>query len=196
MSKVCTKCGEEKSLDEYHINRNSKSSGLIAQCKECKNAAVRAYNKRTNYASSKKYCNTDRGREARRRINKTYRESEHGKAHNRSIKTESVEQFLKYKLANLKARGKWVIGIDVKYLLGLYNNQSGRCSISLVPMTHQYYDLRCISIDRIDSSKGYVNNNVQLVCRAINLGKQDLPNQAMIEFISEVVSYGQNLING
>tara|TARA_R100001244_G_scaffold25113_2_gene25475 strand:+ start:122114 stop:122680 length:567 start_codon:yes stop_codon:yes gene_type:complete len=187
--KNCSKCEKEKPLNDFHKNRSAKD-GHLSQCKVCRCAKVAAYHKKTNYAANKKYLSSDRGCEIHNRINKSYYRSEHGKNHNRKIKTMSVEQFLKYKLSHVKARKKWETNIDLKYLLQLYEKQCGKCNISMVPMTHSYYDLKCISIDRIDSSKGYIKNNVQLVCRAINLGKQNFSNQDMKSFICEVVENG------
>lgn len=38
-------------------------------------------------------------------------------------------------------------------------------------MAHRFDDLRSVSIDRKDSSLGYTESNVQLVCRWVNLAK-------------------------
>lgn len=39
------------------------------------------------------------------------------------------------------------------------------------------------SVDRIDSDKSYEINNIQLVCKAINLAKSDHTTQEIEEFI-------------
>lgn len=54
--KVCTKCGLEKSIDDFHVRRRS-HDGRMAQCKDCVNARIRA-----NYASDpqKKIAKTRR----------------------------------------------------------------------------------------------------------------------------------------
>jgi len=46
-----------------------------------------------------------------------------------------------------------------------------------------------LSIDRIDSSKGYVEGNIQLVCRAVNYAKHALSQQEFIELCKEVVAF-------
>ncbi len=43
------------------------------------------------------------------------------------------------------------------------------------------------SIDRIDSSKGYVRGNVQIVCNWYNLAKHELPETEMLAFCRAVV---------
>jgi hypothetical protein len=44
------------------------------------------------------------------------------------------------------------------------------------------------SIDRIDSNQGYVPGNVQFICRFINMGKQDLTDSQVREFLADVVA--------
>lgn len=69
--------------------------------------------------------------------------------------------------------------LKVEDILEIYNKQNGLCAISKVPLT-------CIkipkttkvhtnlSIDRIDSNKGYELDNIQLVCAIINTMKLNL----------------------
>lgn len=42
-SKICSKCGVEKNMCEFHINNFGKS-GYHSQCKKCKNNYKKAYN--------------------------------------------------------------------------------------------------------------------------------------------------------
>lgn len=53
-------------------------------------------------------------------------------------------------------------------------------------MTHKLRDLFAASIDRIDSAKGYVAGNVQLVCKAINLAKSAHSNDEILDFVTAV----------
>jgi hypothetical protein len=64
----------------------------------------------------------------------------------------------------------------------VFNKQCGLCFYSKIPLlTHnldsEYTKLRnnleCISLDRIDSSKGYYRDNVVLCCVPMNLAKSD-----------------------
>lgn len=47
--------------------------------------------------------------------------------------------------------------------------------------------LKRASLDRIDSSKGYIKGNVEFVCYAINLAKNSFTRDEMKEFLKEVV---------
>jgi hypothetical protein len=158
---------------------------LSGQCKSCRRATVSAYHKRTNYAANKRYLSKN-GKAIHNRINRVYYGSEDGKSVNRAIKIRTIEQFLKYKLANIKARAEWPIDIDIQFLTELYQSQDGRCKLSGIKLTHTYNSLRSISIDRIDSSVGYTRDNVQLICRALNLAKQKFSNADMIDFVNEL----------
>jgi hypothetical protein len=61
--------------------------------------------------------------------------------------------------------------IDLPYLLELLKLQNYKCAVTGISLTHQNGDLRAISIDRIDSSKGHIKGNIQLVCQFYNMGK-------------------------
>lgn len=92
--------------------------------------------------------------------------------------------------------------LDEIYLENLWASQNGRCAYTRRPMTlptvphnsgrnftfpkgiNMAY---AASLDRIDSSQGYVAGNVQFVCRFINLGKQGLSDEQVREFVEDVV---------
>ena len=84
--------------------------------------------------------------------------------------------------------------IDLEYLKELWENQHGKCAYTgiqmILPKTlseyHKLHSIKKISLDRIDSSNGYIKGNVHFVCQAINLAKRDLPHLDMIHFIEEI----------
>lgn len=67
------------------------------------------------------------------------------------------------------------VSVTYEYLITLYHEQDGRCALSNLDMSHNFNDPRSISIDRIDSGKGYEVGNVQLVCQAFNWMKNNMP---------------------
>jgi len=77
------------------------------------------------------------------------------------------------------------VDIDYEYMLSIYEKQGGKCVLSDLPMSHQYHDLYSMSIDRINSSLGYIKGNVQLVCKGINLMKNNDTNEAVSEFFDQ-----------
>lgn len=107
------------------------------------------------------------------------------KMHQINYNSKSVRHFL-MRLLNKKSRGRH---LDIDYVLGIYDAQKGRCALSGVEMTHIAGHGRVptnISIDRIDSSKGYVKGNIQLVCCAVNVAKSNWPQQDFIEMCKRV----------
>ena len=62
-------------------------------------------------------------------------------------------------------------------VLEIYKNQKGLCALTGREMTHIQGEGRIrtnISIDRIDSNRGYLKENIQLVCADVNKAKQEL----------------------
>jgi uncharacterized protein YeeX (DUF496 family) len=76
--------------------------------------------------------------------------------------------------------------IDLDYVCELWDLQKGKCEVSGIPMTHKFNDLKAVSIDRIDSEKGHVRGNVQLVCQFVNYAKRHHSNEAIRAIIGEM----------
>lgn len=104
----------------------------------------------------------------------------------RSIKANPF----KYYLRNCKRRFRYNINIDLQYLENLWNEQKGLCVYTNIPLklnTHlkRVKDYRyTASLDRIDSTKGYIKGNVQFVSACINYMKNNLTHDQTIEFIN------------
>jgi hypothetical protein len=74
--------------------------------------------------------------------------------------------------------------ITYEFLQEMYDQQEGRCAVTGIQMTHKRGDrgeYRNVSIDRMDSDKGYEPDNVRLVCKAVNLMKHEME-QSELEF--------------
>lgn len=70
---------------------------------------------------------------------------------------------------------RFIVSITPEYLYNMAINQNLRCAILNVPLSFDRGMPHKISIDRIDSSIGYIPGNVQLVCLAANYMKSDYP---------------------
>jgi hypothetical protein len=84
------------------------------------------------------------------------------------------------------------INIDKEYLWNLFQKQNGKCKLSGLEITLPTYwndKFYTASVDRIDSSKGYIDGNVQWVHKHINLMKNTFDNDY---FIKMCKSIGQN----
>ena len=76
--------------------------------------------------------------------------------------------------------------IDTDYACEVYTKQSGKCALSGIEMTWKVKDLCAISLDRIDSSHGYVKGNIQLVCGWVNLAKGNHSNEDLIACLRNI----------
>lgn len=68
--------------------------------------------------------------------------------------------------------------LNLDYLWQLYISQLGKCKLSGLPIS--FDDKQTASLDRIDSSNGYISGNVQWVHKDINLMKWDLQDNQLL----------------
>lgn len=75
--------------------------------------------------------------------------------------------------------------LTIDYVWNLFVEQNRRCAITNLPLQFGSYTIKketTASLDRIDSSKGYIKGNVQWVHKTINKMKQDIPLNKFKEF--------------
>ena len=74
--------------------------------------------------------------------------------------------------------------LDIEFLTELYNNQNGICAYSGRKMVFDINSQERLSLDRKDSSKGYIKTNVVWCCWTANNIKQDLTMEDLKKWIS------------
>jgi len=93
--------------------------------------------------------------------------------------------------ANAKIRG-WKFKVSKEYLWELFLKQNKKCALTGMDLTFSKkvndYDGNA-SLDRIDSSLGYIEGNLQWVDKRINNMKQAYSEKEFIELCRRVVSY-------
>lgn len=72
---------------------------------------------------------------------------------------------------------RWQLSIE--FLNSLWTKQAGRCALSGVELNNAY-GTETVSIDRIDNDRGYEEDNVQLIHKALNLMKRDMPDDEFV----------------
>ncbi len=82
---------------------------------------------------------------------------------------------------------KMECNIDVPYIMNLFQEQGGRCFYSDATLTIS--GSSSVSIDRIDSKKGYTKGNIVLCTAAINKMKNDYSMEAFIDVCQRVGKY-------
>ena len=77
--------------------------------------------------------------------------------------------------------------ITIEDIWNLYEDQEGLCALSGVPIKWADRGLTAtVSIDRIDSSEGYVLENVQLVHKDVNFMKQQFDQEYFINMCKAI----------
>lgn len=169
--KKCNKCGLKKPLNEFHkYSRNR--DGLSHQCKTC----VRAYQakwRQKNPELVKTYY--------ARYVNKTYYNTLEGRA--------------TYLLKRAKIRAKekgWEFDLTRDWVL--QRLKKGVCEVTGLPfdLSKQDESLRhnpfAPSLDRIDPSRGYTKDNVQVVIWAYNAAKNEFGEYVLRAIAEALVS--------
>ncbi len=161
--KKCISCGEVKTLDAFHRSKDSRQR----KCKLCVSHWHREYNSRPEIKAAKA--------PRVRAYNKVYRANnlEKSRSDYKIWRVKNPVQSLGKSLRRALRRRPTENHVTVKELVSMFNDQAGRCALSDVKMTWGLgaYFPTSISIDRIDSSKGYTKDNVRLLCYAVNAFK-------------------------
>lgn len=203
--KKCTSCDQFKTLNDYHKMKNGKY-GRHNHCKQCRSNKTKSlkykrlsndvlvlcpkcqqklpssnfYSDKTSSNGLQTYCKTCSKK-------------------NRDNWTCNFEGFISLTygtlIQNAKKR-KLVVDLTKQDIIDLYHKQNGKCALSgrdmiIYHIENMSTDLsnHAMSIDRIDSSRGYTLNNVQLVCNMVNKMKWDLKQEDFLYFCGKFVEY-------
>lgn len=94
-----------------------------------------------------------------------------------------------------KSKIKSEFNITIEEAWEIFQKQNSKCALSGVPIylpkTGKEYheDLKTASLDRIDSSKGYIKGNVQWLHKDINRLKSDFPEYEFLRLCKLIVEY-------
>lgn len=99
-------------------------------------------------------------------------------------------------LCDIKCRSKkrgYEFDIDIDYIEELLIQQKFRCALSGISIQVEFVGKSCkdgiiASLDRIDSTKGYIRGNVQWVHKDINWMKQEFAQERFIELCKAVAN--------
>jgi hypothetical protein len=101
----------------------------------------------------------------------------HSKNTRKKVKeTQTIRQYIAKKIWQSRKtciRKKLKHEIDEEIILNMYSIQKGLCFYSKIPMSYSVGDRFALSIDRLDSQKGYELKNVVLCCEVVNRMKLD-----------------------
>lgn len=83
-------------------------------------------------------------------------------------------------------RRKIEFNISKEFIMNLLDKQNNTCVLSGLDI---HLSNRTASLDRIDSSKGYTEDNVQWVHKIVNFMKQKMSNQELIDMCKRIVLF-------
>lgn len=109
-------------------------------------------------------------------------------------KTDEFTPF-KYQLKKIKNSGRKECFVTLQDLKEVWEKQQGKCvytNITLILPKHSdtfssIKDFYKASVDRIDSKKPYIKENIQFVSQSINMAKHVMSDSDMKDFISEII---------
>lgn len=165
----CNKCKKWRPKSKFNIDTTSLHQNRGGVCSECKD------------------CQRERYYKQRQRL------------------FEDDELALRYKLQQAlkgtRRRSKeknMYTDLTLDYLMYLWEKQKGKCALSGIDMTYEFYKGRVntnVSVDRIDSTKGYTKDNVWLVTMAANQMKNDLSMDDFLTLCKNILYKHEELHN-
>lgn len=102
--------------------------------------------------------------------------------------TSSLENFLNSKIRESLQRKHLENELTLELLMDIYNKQNGKCFYSgrELQITRRNLSIDSLSIDRIDSSRGYVKDNVVLCSSVANFMKQNYNLNVFLEVCKQI----------
>lgn len=94
--------------------------------------------------------------------------------------------------ARQRARDKHLdFNIDIDFIQSLWESQDGKCSLTGKQMTYRgnknsQESFDSFSIDRIDSSKGYTKDNIQLIRWGVNSIKSNMEMNVFLGLVEDL----------
>lgn len=154
--KTCTKCGEEKELDEFY-KRNDRPCGLQSHCKKCQSGYANRWNK-TNRARTRKSLKHYRDR------NRAYYNAVSRRWCTRNpaqVSLNSARQRARLQKVRFTLTRSW---IDARIKKG--------CALTGLPFDYEYRSGKqrpfMPSIDRIHAGGPYMQRNCRVVMLCVN----------------------------
>lgn len=209
--KECRLCGETKPLDDFNKSVCGKF-GYANECVKCRKEARKQLNF-PRISEGNKLCNKCNTIKDIKEFNSDSKNTDGLRSTCKTCSIECVnnygstfEGFIKLLFKDLISNAKKrdiLVQITIDDIKSQYNNQIGLCAMTRLKMTWIKHPNESethinnkfnISVDRIDSNKGYTKDNIQLVCAAVNIIKNKLPLDKFIE-ICKKISKNKNLIN-
>jgi hypothetical protein len=194
--RICRECGISET--------EAKFAGMGNICEFCNKEYMKKYrqdNKEKIYSQIQKW--KDENRDEYRESCRKYYNTPDGKSKHIARVEKTYRTWLSHLLSAIKLHAKKPgphdpksgqkrdFDIDLDYVCDVYKSQNGKCALTGIEMAHQFNDPKAASIDRIDSSKGHVKGNIQIICQCMNAAKKHFANDQILQILSEVQQHSK-----
>jgi len=162
--RVCEKCKENKPIAKFQITKYKDRMYIGNNCTNCL-----YLNKVEKYGLE------------------TYTKTQRDKAINT---LEGRANLMRYRARQRSANGKYEYSITKGKVLELLTPMT--CAATGIPLVLKglSMDPYAPSLDRIDSNKGYADDNIQVVCLIYNFCKNKFTEEQVKEFFTKIKNYG------
>ena len=182
--KVCRCCKIEKIISDYNINKAYKD-GYDSMCRKCANekAAIQREKHRetTNQKYVKRYHSDPEFKKHR---------NEMSKKSSIKMRAECPERTMLYSCRSRAKEKGWEFNIEESDIL--IPKFCPILEIELLPGGKGTQTFNSPSIDRIDSSKGYIKGNVRVISLRANMMKNDASLEEIKIFCNNILKYMNN----
>lgn len=215
MKKKCPKCGIEKELTTDNFQKSSANkNGFSYACKKCLNEKSNKH--RNNMIKKKKITIIEKKCNKCKKVKKMkefYNSIEHIDGHRpnckecekitRNKRLNTLNGAIKEGIRFAKRRSKkkkLKFNLTKEFIHELYHKQKGLCVISNIKMEYksghdQYFrNPYKLSIDRIDSTQGYIEGNIQLVCAKVNNMKNEMDQDEFLKLCKIIIINNEHVI--
>jgi hypothetical protein len=165
-------------------------------CSLQKNINTSEYNRKIRlgtpfYCSSS--CALVRNQNAKDALS-NYANSTRNKEHLKRLRDNRLADPFAYFVKNARGRKSHECTVTSEYLRSIFELQQGLCAITRLPLElplgTKGFRLKGLfnaaSLDRIDSSKGYIINNVQFLCAGVNYMKSNWTDDYIRLWLNEI----------
>lgn len=209
-AKNCSICGEQKEESRENYKRSSDDI-FHSSCRICEDKAKISKHQDGNgnilCVKCNKFLPPDMfGKSCRAGKNNSYRLNRDNRCRDcrttqtaRSRKSKSgdgrINRILKERFLAARDRSNRngnEFTITEEFVKNLLVVQDYKCAISGIPLTFELGSGRVytnVSLDRKDAQKGYTEENVQLVCMAVNQMKSDMTIEQLVDFCKSIIKY-------
>lgn len=181
---LCRTCKIEKNILEFGKNK-AYSLGYETQCKECRNKKAAISREKNREKTNKKYVERYHSDpEFKKRRNEISLKSYY------KTKEEHPERILIYSTRQRAKEKGWEFNLEESDIV--FPTHCPILGIKLIPGGQGIHTFNSPSIDRIDSSKGYIKGNIRIISLRANMMKNDASLSELESFCANILKYINN----